>query len=358
MLKKFLPLIIFPLLLSLLPFDTASAAFGISPPYLRSKQPLSPGSHYEQKITLLRSAQDDDLRARVVIEAPEIADWITVREGNEFDLPAGKTQVPMLVIVDVPDDAEIGDYKGYINVQIVPKESSGGGVSIALGARVDIDLSVTNETFQDFLIRRIDIPDFEAFKAPWKWQPFAWFFYRIKVAMNIENTGNVPIAPTKVVLDVYDATEKNRLESLEDTKMEKVDAFSTGQVVADFSTKLGPGQYWGNIKVYKDNDIVHKNKIIFNISEPGAMDNPPPLSKWAYVMMGFFLIILAVIVAILIKIKVWRYLGRFILIILWPVFFAGRKIKKLVAAIQKRFWRFMHKKAAQYQETDKRDTKD
>ena len=88
----------------------ANAGFGISPPYVKSDR-LIPGSYYEQKITLLRSAADENLQAVISIEAPEIASWISIDKGEQFDLPAGKLQVPMIVRVDVPDNAEIDNYK-------------------------------------------------------------------------------------------------------------------------------------------------------------------------------------------------------------------------------------------------------
>lgn len=349
--KKLLALIflVFAFSIFAVPFS-AQAGFGISPPYVKSRKPLFPGSHFEQTVTLLRSAKDDDLQARIVIEAPEMEDWITIQEGDLFDLPAGKTQVPMRVLVDVPDDAEIGDYKGYINVQIVPKGASGGGVSIALGARVDIELSVTNESFLDFLVRKIDIPDFEVFEKPWKWQPFAWFFYRIKVDMNIENTGNTAIAPSKVVLEVYDITEKEKLEILTDERIEKIEPFTTESVQASFPTKLGVGEYWGNIKVYKENEIVHKNKILFTISEPGQMENPPELGVWPYVMLGAIILLIVIIIVILIWIKIWKSIGKVLMILLWPVFYVYKKIKKFIAFLNRKFWQWMHRKSIKYQD--------
>src|SRR3989339_452196 len=179
----------------------AQAGFGISPPYLKTDKPIFPGANYEQTITLL------------------------------------------------PDSAEIGDYKGYINVKIVPKVQSGGsGVSIALGARIDIDLRITDKAFLDFNVRRVSIPDFEQLGTPWKWPIFSWFFYRTKVEMKIENTGNIKVAPSKVHIDVYDLTEKELLESYDDNSIEKVEPFKTETVVASFPTKLKPGQYWGKIK--------------------------------------------------------------------------------------------------------------
>ena len=60
--------------------NQASAGFGISPPYVKSDR-LIPGTHYEQKISLLRSSAEEELTARVIINAPEIEDWITIDQA-------------------------------------------------------------------------------------------------------------------------------------------------------------------------------------------------------------------------------------------------------------------------------------
>ena len=88
----------------------SQAGFGISPPFVKTKKPIFPGSHFEQKITLLRSDAEEELMARITVEAPDIAGWITVQQGLEFDLPAGKLQIPMIVEVNVPDGTPNGNY--------------------------------------------------------------------------------------------------------------------------------------------------------------------------------------------------------------------------------------------------------
>ena len=223
MYKKYLLFLLFVIGGVLSCVSIAYAGFGIAPPYLKSKNPLSPGSHFEQKITLLRSASDGDLRANIVMNALEVADWITIDKGNNFLLPKGKSQVPMVVSVDVPKDAEVGDYDGYMSIQVLPADKKpGSGVAIALGARVDIELTVSDETFIEFLIRKVEIPKLETLGKPWNWKIFSWFFYRLKVVMTIENTGNIKIAPSQVHLDVYDLTEKKLLESHDDKRLKDV----------------------------------------------------------------------------------------------------------------------------------------
>ena len=328
--------------------DVAQAGFGISPPFIRTKNPIFPGSQFTQKITLLRSSAEDVLEAKVTIRAPEIEEWISIDKGLIFELPEGKLQVPIIVTIDVPDDAEIGNYTGNFSVQISPKENTRGGVAIALGARVDIDLQISNEEFIDFLIRKVSIPEIETLKAPWKWPIFSWFFYRLKVAVRIENIGNVDVAPSKVQLDVYDLTEKNLLESHEDKRINKVEPLQTNTVMATFPTKLPPGEYWGRTRVYKENDIIHKDKLIFTVFANGKLPGGTKLGPWPWVMLGSMILIILGILLFLIKIKIWRYIFKLLYILSWPF----RKIGKVIIAAAKKinvgFWRWMHKKSAKY----------
>lgn len=352
MLKK-LFLILFILGGFLVCNNIAHAGFGISPPYVKPGKPVFPGTHYEQRIMLLRSAADEDLQASIQIIAPEIDSWISIEQGNLFDLPNDQLKIPMIVRVDVPPDADIGEYKGYINIRIVPKnERTSGGVAIALGARVDIDLTVTDESFLEFLVRKVDIIDFEQFDKPWNWRIFAHFFYRIKVAMNIENTGNVKIAPSKVHIDVYDLTEKKLLESHDDKSLKKVKPFETEKVVASFPTKLGPGEYWGKISVYKDKDIVYKDKLIFNVFPKGGLEGGGKMGIWPWIMLGAIIILIIIIIGILIKIKFWKYIYKLIYIVSWPLRYLWKKLIELINKLKVKFWKWMHKKASKYSNDD------
>lgn len=333
------------------------AGFGISPPNVRTSKPVFAGSHFEQKITLLRSSAEEVLTAKITVNAPEIESWIKIDHGFEFDLPKGNTRVPMIVIVDVPKDAEIGEYKGYMNVKVVPKESTGGGgVAIALGARIELEINVTDEPFVEFLVRKVEVSDFKTLGSPWNWKIFLGLFdrlfYRARVAMKIENTGNIKVAPTKVVLDVYDRLEKELIESYVDESIKKVPPFATETVTASFSTKLPPGGYWGQVKIYKDNEIIRKDKLLFQITpyDGQGFDSGPGV--WAWVVLGIIILIILIIIFVLIKIKIWRNLFKILFILSWPARFAWIKIKRLVDIIKFKFWKWIHQKSARYQDTE------
>lgn len=329
--------------------QSAQAGFGISPPYVKTIKPIFPGSHFEQSITLLRSSAEEEMEAIIKINAPEIADWITIVQGDVFDLPKDQLRVPMVVMVDVPNKAEIGNYQGYINIQIAPKgKNQGGGVTIALGARVDIDLNITNETFLDFTVRKFGIPDFEMLKEPWSWKIFSMFFYRVKAAITIKNTGNVKVAPTKVSLEVYDLTKTILFESSLDKKIKKVEPFKTETVYASFPTKLEAGQYWGKIRVYKDDAIVYKDETIFSVKPPGGLEDGTKLGIWPWIMLSGIIVFIVLIIFILIKIKIWLYIYRVIYIISWPLRMIFWKIVFCWKKIKQAFWGKMHQKAEKY----------
>ncbi len=331
----------------------ALAGFGISPPYVKTVKPIFPGSHFEQKITLLRSSAEEDLQAQVIINAPEIAPWVSVDKGEIFDLPKGQLRVPMIVKVDVPKDAEIGDYKGHINIKIIPKNKiKGSGVAIALGARVDIDLTVTNQEFLGFSVRNVTIQDFDEYGFPWNLKIFSYFFYKIKAKLKIENTGNVPIAPTRVHIDVYDIGEKVLLESADDTSIKKVDPFLTQEVEADFKTNLPPGQYWALIKVYKEKDIVYKDKFAFTIYKHGAPGRTVHITLYQWIELAVIILLILIFVLFLIKIKFWIYLYKVLYLVFWPFLFVYKKISATIKHLKVRFWKWVHKKSAQYQDDD------
>jgi hypothetical protein len=340
-----------------LPFS-AQAGFGISPPYVKTHKPIFPGAHYEQEIVLLRSSAEEAMIAEITVNTPEINGWVSIKNGNTVDLPVGKLQIPMIVMVDVPEDAQIGDYKGNINVRMSPKEAHDqGGVAIALSARIEIDLQVTNEAFLDFTVRNIDISDFEELGLPWKWKIFSWFLYRIKTPIKIENTGNSEVAPTKVYIDVYDITRKQKLESHEDLKIKPIPPFATETTVASFPTVLGAGQYWGRLKIYKENDIVYTNDVAFTIYEKGGMENSPELGILAWVLLFAYLSLILAILFVLYKIKIWRHLILIFLILTWPIRFIWQLIMRFLRKMNIKFWRWMHRKSSQYQQVEEKNSR-
>ncbi|MCK5416501.1 hypothetical protein KAI92_03680 [Candidatus Parcubacteria bacterium] len=328
--------------------NVVHAGFGISPPYVKTSKPIFIGGHYEQKVTLKRSLADVDLQAKIMVNAPEIADWITIDKGEIFDLPKDQLNVPMIVRIDVPKDAEIGNYRGHINIRVIPKdERKGGGVAIALGARVDIDITVTDETFLDFKIIKVDIPDFEVLKKPWSWSLFSRLFYKSKVVIKLENTGNVEVSPSKVTFDVLDLSKNNLLEFSEDTKFEKVAPFKIASIVAKFPTRLEPGQYWGKVKIYNDKNIIRKEELVFTVGKAGEFGGTK-LGVLPYLMMTVLVLLVFIFIVLLVKVRSWRVLLYFII----PFVFIFKQISLLCGSIKNKFWKWLYKKSSEHRDEE------
>jgi len=227
------------------------AGFGVSPPYVNNDR-LTPGSHYEKTIYLVRGQPTTELTAEVTIDAPGIRDWITIEKGLIFPLPKGIQQFPMKVIIDVPSDAAYGSYQGYIRVRAVPSGREEGGVATLLGARIDIGLAVTEKGFSDFRLRGVSIPNVE------KGNPLV-------VLINLENTGNTKIRPSKVHLDIYDVAHLTLLQSGDITEMGWVGPFETRQVEGKLPIELELGEYWADVTVYKEGESLGLSKIYFKV---------------------------------------------------------------------------------------------
>lgn len=325
------------------------AGFGISPPYVKNQQ-LVPGSKYEQQIVLLRSSAEDDLKATIKVNAPDIASWIVLNQGEEFVLPKGQVQVPMTVTVTVPPNAPLGNYKGSLNIRISSLKENAGGVAIALGARADIDLTVTNIDFADFMVRKVDIPNFEILKWPWNLSIFSHFLHRATVVMNVENLGNVKIAPSKVTLEIYDISKTRLLESGSDTSIDKIAPFSVAETQAHFQTKLGVGEYWGRVNVYKDSTIMNTYDLAFVIAKPGELKGSGlSLGIYPWLLLLGYLSIFIIILASLLKIKIWRYIWRLVVIIanilLIPVRPIVTKLADWLEIAKDAFWDWVGSKA-------------
>jgi len=244
------------------------AGFGITPPYVRNTS-LTRNSVYEQQILLVRSDPTSELIAEVTIDAPGFEDWVTIEQGSEFSLPQGETKVPMTVRVQVPDDADFQSYTGNVRIKTTPPpgDLSRGAVNISLGAQVDIDLNVIDKEILDFRVRRISISDLdEGHKLGWLYFPG-----KIRFAMLLENTGNVPVAPSEVNFRIFDATGQVLLEETTHTnRIQKVSPFGTENVVAELPTRLPAGSYRAQYEIKNGEEVKQTGEVTLSILPYGT----------------------------------------------------------------------------------------
>jgi hypothetical protein len=247
---------------------TAFAGFGITPPYVRNDK-LTQGSSYTQEIILVRGDPVDDLKAEITLNVPGIEGWITIDKGTEFLLPAGSKQVPMRVTVTVPQNAAYERYQGNIRIRTVSPDPA-SGVSIALGAQIDVDLRVVDE-IRDFEVKRVQISETEEPRR------VAWLEFpgKIQFSMGIENTGNAPTSPSKVQLDIYDRRGNVVLETLFNTnEIDEVLPFETRDTQAYLPTRLPPGAYLVKYSIFRFEDEVKRSgELTLSVLPQGTLSN-------------------------------------------------------------------------------------
>ena len=245
----------------------ASAGFGITPPYVRSDR-LTRGTVYRQLINLVRSDPEEDLKVNLTLNIPGAQPWFSIDKGNEFIIPKGVTQMPIVVSVEVPSDADYNEYKGTIRIRTSAADvKPGGGVTIALGAQIDVNIKVVDKIF-DFEVRQIRIADVE--EGIRKWGLF--FPGKMRFFMTIENTGNTEFGPTKVHFDIYDSNGENLLESVDNTnKIEKIAPFALKEVIAELPTRLPAGSYIAKYSIYKNSDVAQQGQINLSIQTLGSV---------------------------------------------------------------------------------------
>ncbi len=273
----------------------AWAGFGITPPYFINHN-LTRGSHFEKRIWLTRGDPSGDLRIEVAVDVPGANEWISIDRGKSFILEEGEQKTPMIIKIDVPKRAEFKSYPGYIRITTYPVNGSEGEgqVAIILGARIEVDLDVRNIKIFDFEIQRVNTYDLEeGHKVLWWFSPG-----KISFEMEIENIGNVKAAPSRVVFEIYDAKEENLLETVEVKRMNKVDPFQTGTVIAKLPTKLLAGSYWAVFKVFKKDEMVKEGRIHLSILPRGTMQPIPKewlgLQIWIWVLTTIILVVLGI----------------------------------------------------------------
>lgn len=302
--SKFLTIL--PVLGFLVFAPLAEAGFGITPPYVRNTS-LIRNSTYEQQILLVRGDPNVAQNAEVSIDAPEIEDWITIVEGSNIALPKGEQKVSMTVRVTVPEDAEFKDYTGAIRIRTVPADGqvTEGAVSISLGARVDVELSVIDKEIKDFRVRKVAIGELNEGHKFW------WLFFpgKIKLETMLENIGNVEVSPSKIELRIYERTGTVLLEETRNIgRIPKVKPYLTESVFAEIPTRLPAGSYVAKYKVYNDNDVKQEGELSLNILPYGTLQ----LAGFGFMglsiahKISILLPVFALLIAVLYLVHIWR----------------------------------------------------
>jgi hypothetical protein len=164
--------------------------------------------------------------------------------------------------------------------------------------------------------------------------------------MNIENKGNVKIAPSKVAVEVWDLNKQRMLESSVDNSIKKIDPFATAAITASFPTHLPAGQYWAKIRIYKEQEIVNYYEVAFTITQPGVIGGST-LGVWPWLVALVLILIALAIIAGLIKIRFWRFFIWLLLLPTKPVLHTTINFFKMV---NKKFWQWIVRQAEKHKD--------
>jgi len=244
--------------------NAEAGGFGVSPPQIVADNLLK-GSVYERTVTLVQSEPDEDLQAEIIFDAPEIESWVSIDRGMSFTIPKGEQQFPIKIKISVPKDISMGKYRGYIRINtrpaIIKEVGEGSSVSINLGGRIDLDLTVGNNVIEEFEVIAIVMKDIES----------GW---PLLASVKIQNTGNVPVKLDRATFDLFDKYNTVRLGYAQTEEFEFVSPYTVKEAMMQFpiDLRLGLGEYSGTVKVYKDGKIVKELQTPFRVVEEGTLD--------------------------------------------------------------------------------------
>ena len=250
--------------------NTGAEGFGITPPYVTNDS-LTQGSRYEQRIVLVRGSPDQDLTAKVSINVPGANDWISVDRGTQFTMPAGTQQMPIVVTVNVPNNAKLGHYSGNIQVVISPLAGpTAGTVGLTIGAQIDVNLQVIDKKMVDFKVHRVTMTNTEEGHTLW-WMNFPG---KVLFTMDLENDGNIAGSPDKVVFTYGEYLTQKVLETEANTNgLDSVQPFETKSVTAEMPVYLPQGSYKVFYEIYgrDDGDVIGQGTLDLSVLPPGSL---------------------------------------------------------------------------------------
>lgn len=269
------------------------AGFGISPAEIYNDH-LKPGAIFEKEIVISRSEANEDLKVVVETELGEAESWIRFEPSKEFVFPKNENRKTIKAIIAVPKNAETKNYQGVLRIKASSMDSSGSGVSIVQGARMEVTLVTTSLNVNILSVKGTRLPDVD-----WQ-QP-------LKLFANIENSGNTEIAPEKITLEIQDLN-KTPVETLETTKIDKIGPNTTKEIFVEFENNLAGGEYFGIVKVFSDGREIYSDRLVFRVrnAPPGTNQQITSTSNNQIIFkhIGYiFLLLIPIVIALILRKK-------------------------------------------------------
>jgi len=270
----------------LAPFQSAEAAFGISPPFMNAVH-LVPGAKYAQTIYLVQDQPNQDLPISAKIDVPDaIRSWISIDQGLNFVIPKGVRQFPVQISVNVPKDASLAVYNGHVTFVSSPAQA--GQVTIALGAEVIVNITVGNDIY-----RHIEVPVVRPLDIEEGWNP--------RVYVKFDNQGNVPEHFDAATFELSDQFGAVRLAYTQKRDgFPDIPPFTVKEFTVEFPIDfhIGLGQYWATVNFYQDDKVIAGQKTVFTALKRGSLSSPTAQllqwmsQNWMYLMGGLVVLII------------------------------------------------------------------
>lgn len=241
------------------PSNALAAAFGISPTSIANEN-LKPGSNFIYIINLSANELPEEMTVHTELEGdPEIMQWLTVVNKDSLVMANGRSNVPMSVNVHVSEDAKVGKYQGKLKLSMAPKKGPTNGISVLLGANVNIKLGVVDYDITDYWVQTISADSIIEGQA-------------IDLRLSIKNLGNTILTNVMTNISLTDIKTGAKVASGSASELNTV---VQPQTMADAELSvpvpnLQAGDYWLDIDAFKDGRSTYKNRLHFTVESSGV----------------------------------------------------------------------------------------
>ncbi len=228
----------------------AFAGIGVSPASIDNDH-AKPGTQFDQIVTVSRSDATSPVDITIETDATsEIASWISFTPGTSLTLAAGENSKDFTVTIAIPDDAELKAYTGYIRIKTTA-DSGGDAIGVVKGARIDVNIDLTDSDYVELVVRRLEIP-------------LLYQNEQLSLTMTVENNGNAAASPSKVKIVITDLNDAE-VATLETTEITSVEPNSTQDITLTFDHTLQPGEYFAQTTAYYGEEVLRDELLSFEV---------------------------------------------------------------------------------------------
>jgi hypothetical protein len=257
--KKLLVIFTAILIFSFIPGVVQALGVAVGPTNIEINDALR-GGEYKRTITIFNPSSDDT--EYTITAEGEAANWTSFFYlnpekpiENKISI-SGKSNVPVLVKIKVPDDITNDTYNAKIIVQTVPPEGlEGTGVATIMQATSTLTINVKGEQIRDGEVIRISVVDTEV-GIP------------ARIETLFKNTGNVIVKP-EINCVILKETQELAEISYADTE---VGVENQDTITVEWNTdNQREGEYTARVSVFLDDRLLTTKDIPFELFPPGTL---------------------------------------------------------------------------------------